>query len=168
MEMGMRLAFGVACALLAACGSVTHADSDIDAGADSATEGAAGSSGMAGDAGTQVIEEVFPNCVTGDGSPGMFADVFPLPEGPRPECHALNQPGTPDSSCSTEAMIVCSIDDCYDGEQLAGCCRPDGFCGLLETGYWDKRYPLGCISRDPWIQHAEIVGHPVTAMRCGP
>jgi hypothetical protein len=95
-----------------------------------------------------------------------MVDVFPLPEGPRLECHALAQPGSLDPDCPSDELIVCSIEDCYEAATLAGCCRPDGFCGLLETGYWGRNLALGCISRDSWIEHADGLDHPAIPIRC--
>jgi len=127
----------------------------------------AGSAGQAGSGGIRVITGAPMACTTPNGSPGVVVDVFPLPEGPRPQCEALNQPGIPDSDCPSDVLLVCSIEDCYEARTLPGCCRPDGSCGLLESGYWGRDIALGCISRDPWIEHGEeVLRRPVVPVRC--
>ena len=67
---------------------------------------------------------------------------------------------------SSDELIVCSIEDCYEAATLAGCCRPDGFCGLLETGLLGKKPRSRCISRDSWIEHADGLDHPAIPIRC--
>jgi len=96
-----------------------------------------------------------------------MVDVFPLPEGPRAECHALHQPGNLYSNCPSDVLIVCSSEDCYEDTTLPGCCRLDGFCGLYDAGHWGSNVALGCISRDPWIEHADVLRRTVIPVPCG-
>ena len=185
----------LACGLLIACGSqsrvdhVSHKSGGGDGGSSSAgsagtTTGGANSggsgaggvnagsgnasrAGSGGSAGIRIITGEPDSCVTTDGAPGILVDVFPLPEGPRLVCEALNQPGNLEANCPSDVLLECSIEDCYEARTMQGCCRPDGYCGLLDTGYWGANIQLGCISRDPWIQHGEeVLNRPVTAVRC--
>ena len=127
----------------------------------------AGTAGSGGAGGIRGLSPTPPSCVTSDGTPGIVVDVFPLPAGTRTECEALNQPGDLDLDCPSDVLLECSIEDCYEARTLPGCCRPDGFCGLLESGYWGRDIALGCISRAPWIEHGEeVLRRPVVPVRC--
>jgi hypothetical protein len=189
-----QLDVALACGLLIACGSqsrVDHAsgksgggssgacDSSVcgagnggtpEAGrAGAATGGATagrGGGGTGGNAGVRGLDPAPPSCTTADGSPGISVDVFP-PAGARLQCEALNQPGALDPDCPSDVFVECSIEDCYEAETLPGCCRPDGFCGLLDTGHWGRDVPLGCISKDEWIEHGEeVLNRSVVPVRC--
>lgn len=105
-------------------------------------------------------------CTTADGAPGISVDVFPHPN-VQVVCEPLHQPGAEDPACPSDGFFRCGLEDCSQVETMAGCCRPDGFCGLLETGYWGKDLALGCIAKDSWIENMRWLGHTVTAMRCG-
>lgn len=174
-----KISLAAACGLLIACGQSRNNQTSSDSGAAGTAGsslgganagGAAAGAASAGNAGfggsVRVIGGPTP-CVTADGAPGILVDVFQLPEGPRPVCEALNQPGTLDPDCPSDVLIECSIEDCYEASTLEGCCRPDGYCGLFEAGYWGSAVALGCISRDPWIEHGEeVLRRPVVPVRC--
>ena len=136
-------------------------------GAGGATSGGAGaSSGGSAGSGGRIISTEPAACVTPDGADGIMVDVFPLPDGPFNECHALNQPGNLDPDCPSDEFYVCSIEDCYVRATLEGCCRPDGFCGLLETGVFSREKTLGCIDKTPWIENPEALSREVVPVRC--
>ena len=130
-------------------------------GANSAQAGAGGSAGVI------VISNGPKACSTSDGRPGILVDVFPFP-GPVAQCEPLRQPGAPDASCPGDWLYRCGFDDCVDVEELAGCCRPDGRCGLLETGYFGAENALGCLDRQPWIDGARYLAQPATPASCVP
>jgi len=177
-SIGVTLAF----AMLTSCGGTSKhagagagnggmADASGGAGASGpgGTSGAsagAGGSATAGSAGSRVISDRPQSCTTSEGDPGIMVDVQPLPEGPRSECNALAQPGEPDANCPSEDLVRCSPMDCYPAENMVGCCRPDGMCGVLETGYFGEDLALGCISRDPWIENADALGREIVPVRC--
>jgi len=130
-------------------------------GANSAQAGAGGSAGVI------VIGNGPKPCSTSDGRPGILVDVFPFP-GPVAQCEPLRQPGAPDASCPGDWLYRCGFDDCVDVEELAGCCRPDGRCGLLETGYFGAENALGCLDRQPWIDGARYLAEAATPASCVP
>jgi hypothetical protein len=114
-----------------------------------------------------VIEAGPTPCTTGDGRSGIMVDVFPFP-GPVATCQALNQPGTPDASCPTDTLFRCGFDDCVGVEEMAGCCLPNGECGLLESGYFGADHALGCLDRQPWIDGARYLSRPALPASCAP
>jgi hypothetical protein len=166
-----------------ACGGTAHRPDSADAGGVSSLGGDAtiqagtgGSNvGVGGDAdagsnqggsgGTRVISDEPTSCTTADGLPGIEIKVLPYP-GSQFECMALDQPGSVDPGCPEDALYRCDPIDCYAARKLAGCCRPDHTCGLLEQGFFSPTKPLGCISIQPWIDHADFVGHEVAATTC--
>jgi hypothetical protein len=176
----------LACGLLVACGQsrvehTTHSDdgttgsagagsgetSGASAGAGGPSSGGAGANGgFAGSAGFNVLTGEPAACVTSEGADGIMVDVFPLPEGPHVECHAVNQPGGLDPDCPSDDLYECSIEDCYVRATLPGCCRPDGYCGLLDTGVFLGEKRLGCIDKGPWIENPEILRRDVVPVRC--
>lgn len=127
----------------------------------------AGGRDNAGAAGVIVVPNGPTPCTTPEGEPGIIVDVFPFP-GPDPRCEALAQPGTLDATCPSDELFRCGFDDCNSVEEMAGCCRPDGQCGLLETGYFGAGYALGCLDREPWVDGMKYLNRPVTPMSCSP
>ena len=123
--------------------------------------------GAGGSAGVIVISGGPKPCSTSDGRPGILVDVFPFP-GPVAQCEPLRQPGAPDASCPGDSLYRCGFDDCVGVEEMAGCCRLDGQCGLLETGYFGAENALGCLDRQPWIDGARYLAEPAAPASCVP
>ena len=114
---------------------------------------------------TPITDQPEP-CTTSEGSPGLIIDIFPYPN-VQPKCEPLNQPGAEDQACPSDWLIGCGSIDCSQLEMMPGCCRPDGFCGLLEQGYWGQDVALGCIDRNPWIDNMKWLDRPLAPVRCG-
>jgi hypothetical protein len=151
-------------------GADSGGTSGASAGTGGAASGGAGASsaGSAGSAGFNVITGEPAPCVTPEGDEGMMIDTFPLPV-EEYECHALNQPGNLDPDCPSDVILRCSIEDCWVAATLSGCCRPDGFCGLLETGVYTPNEPkrsLGCIDKSQWYENQDVLRHEVVPVRC--
>lgn len=169
--------------VLAACGGTTRHPDMTDGGTTSNLGGSSTTAGVGGtntnmggnaDAGTDpggtggslVITDEPTPCTTAEGAAGILIKILPYP-GSKLECVAVAQAGTADAACADDALIRCDPIDCYPAKMLSGCCRPDHTCGLLEQGFFSPKKPLGCVSKDAWIDHPDFVGHEVTAMSCG-
>jgi hypothetical protein len=145
-----------------ACGGSASRDASSAHGGAAAT--AAG--GASGAGGSLVISDEPASCFTADGMPGISVILLPY-SGAELGCEATRQPGAADPACPRDAFYRCDPLDCYQAETLAGCCRPDGSCGLLDVGFFGADQPLGCISRQRWIDHAAFLGRSVTPATCG-
>lgn len=132
-------------------------------GANSAQAGA----GAGGSAGAIVIGNGPTPCTTSDGRPGIMVDVFPFP-GPVAQCEPLHQPGAADANCPADTLYRCGFDDCVGVEDLPGCCRADGQCGLFESGYFGAENALGCLNRQPWIDGARYLAEAPKPASCVP
>lgn len=147
--------------------STAHGGSGASAGASGSSDAAAGgASGTAGAAGSRVISDEPMSCVTTEGAPGISVILLPYP-GAQPTCVATHQPGAADSACPTDSFYRCDPIDCSEAQALAGCCRPDGNCGLLDQGFFSSSQPLGCISSRTWVEHAAFLGRTVAPVACG-
>jgi hypothetical protein len=69
------------------------------------------------------------------------------------ECEALDQPGTDDASCPNEMSAL--------GTPIAGCCKPDGKCGV-RSGVL-----RGCIERSDYPPTFLMSMMQLTALDCG-
>ena len=153
-QRGQRVV--VVIALLSAafgCGGVSHGGTSV--------EGSAG-----GDGGPLVISGEPQECSTADGLPGILIVILPYP-GAALQCEPINQAGPLDPGCPTDSIYRCDPIDCYAAKSVAGCCRPDGLCGLLDDGFFWTTHPLGCFSRQPYVDHSAFFDSPHTAVACG-
>lgn len=137
-------------------------------GSDSGGGAAGEAAGIGGSGGRViVIGGAPPDCTTDSGEPGLLVDTFPLPPA-KPRCEALNQPGKLDSNCPAEPFLTCGPAECLGRAPLAGCCRPDGTCGLWDAERWAKGKGLGCISREPWVENGDAIGEARVPVSCIP
>jgi hypothetical protein len=96
-----------------------------------------------------------------------MVDTFPYPS-PSPRCEALDQGGNLDTKCPDEPEVTCVHNECLIDAPLAGCCRPDGTCGVWDDARFSTQKSLGCMSRDPWIENARWLGEEGEAASCSP
>jgi hypothetical protein len=94
-----------------------------------------------------------PSCTTEQGAEGILVDTFPKPPA-TPVCEPLGQSGVLDEDCPSERLLKCGPNECLGTVEVPGCCREDGECGLWDDGNWVMGKGLGCISRAPWVEHA--------------
>ncbi len=87
---------------------------------------------------------VEPCCVNGD-TCGLdlrsVSDFMPVTSG----CVALEQPGSADATCPSVYF-----EDTANPRQLAGCCRPDGICGVI-ADLSDSLADFGCVDPTEFI-----------------
>jgi len=153
--LAVSLAFG-----LGGCGGASKTQAPASSGGNAqsgvggtGSGGAAGrGSGMSGGGTTTITDEpVF--CQTSDGADGIITDTFPQPP-ITPVCQPFDQPGALDDACPTGLIVQCGFDDCVGHGTMAGCCRPDGSCGLWDNGAFAPGKSLGCIDRTEWVENA--------------
>jgi hypothetical protein len=99
-----------------------------------------------------ITEDPIP-CQTDNGVDGIVVDTFPMPP-IDPTCQPFDQPGRLDDACPSGPVVTCSREDCVGHGMLAGCCRPDGTCGLWDNGAFAPGESLGCIDRTEWVENA--------------
>jgi hypothetical protein len=106
-----------------------------------------------------------PLCTTEQGAEGILVDTFPKPPA-TPVCEPLGQSGVLDEDCPSERLLKCGHNECLGTVELPGCCREDGECGLWDDGNWVPGKGLGCISRAPWVEHANWLGGNQVRVTC--
>jgi hypothetical protein len=92
-------------------------------------------------------------------------DTFPKPPA-APVCEPLAQPGVLDEGCPSDRLMKCGPNECLGTVEVPGCCREDGECGLWDDGNWVTGKGLGCISRAPWVEHAQWLGGSQVRVTC--
>jgi len=162
----------------AGTGAGTGAGAGAGAGAGGAGAGGAGAGGAGGTAGRGTAGMAAPApCGTPIGST-MCSMGKMLPGAPAPSpaccdmdsgnicgvvvdamtmaCEGLDQMGTDDPSCPTEMSVIAS--------PLAGCCKPDGKCGVRSSAAALN----GCVERTDLPMGFLMTGTPpLQAMNCG-
>jgi hypothetical protein len=112
-----------------------------------------------------VLDVPPPSCTTEQGAAGIQVDTFPKPPA-TPICEPFAQPGVLDDGCPSERLLKCGHNECLGTVEVPGCCREDGECGLWDDGNWVMGKGLGCISRAPWVEHANWLGGNQVRVAC--
>lgn len=159
------MALGISLASWMGCGGDVSSSDDgqggatdfgSGGGAEPAMEGGASGSGTGGatTGGAAAGGSPYELCTTEDGREGVMVDTFRDYNPGEYQCEAFNQPGTMDNACPEEPYVECGSEACLIGfaGYLQGCCRPDGWCGLWDSGFYVPDRTLGCISRVPWTK----------------
>jgi len=168
VTLAVTLAFTVAgCGVSAKTQAPASSGGNAQSGVGGATSGgtASGGSGTSG-GGTRTITDAPVPCQTSDGADGIVTDTFPMPP-IDPVCQPFDQPGALDDACPSGSVVECGFDDCVGHGTLAGCCRPDGTCGLWDDGAFAPGKSLGCIDRTEWVENASWL-HGEGAVSCTP